>query len=40
MKCFYSRMSKREGNLIVNNHDVTPEFLEKLKTYVLKIEGE
>jgi hypothetical protein len=28
-------MSKREGNLIANKYDVTPEFTEKLKEYKL-----
>jgi len=30
LKCYYARMSKREGNLIVNKFDLTTELIEKL----------
>ena len=40
MKCYYARMAKREGNLIVNKFDIGDDFGEKLSAYTMKVEEE
>lgn len=40
LKCYYSRMAKREGNLIVNKFDLTPEKSEKIKSTTFAVDGE
>ena len=38
VKVFYCRMSKKEGNLVVNKFDANEEFNKKLEGYSLEIE--
>ncbi len=40
LKCFYARMAKREGNLIVNKFDLTPELTAKIQSTSFAVDGE